>query len=81
MALLRIFLLAFNVGIVTFLIYRLLQIFRSQSSRKGIILIAGIFLLLVPVAMVAGLISITPVYILIYPVSISLFLYLIKEVG
>lgn len=80
MVLLRFLLLAFNAAIVTFLIYRLLQIYRSDYPRKMWIIAIGIVLLLVPVTMVIGFIKVTPVYILLYPVAISLYLYLIKNV-
>jgi hypothetical protein len=35
MMLIRILLLAFNVAVVTFLIYRLLQIYKSSDDKKG----------------------------------------------
>lgn len=76
----RILLLAFNVAVITFLIYRLLQIYESAYARKGWILLAGILLLLVPIAIIVGILRPTPAYLLIYPVAISLFLYLIKSV-
>jgi hypothetical protein len=79
MAILRILLLAFNVAIVTYLIYRMLQIYRSNDLRKDWKIGIGIFLLLVPVTMVAGIIRPTPVYLLLYPVAISLHLYLIRN--
>ena len=79
MAILRILLLAFNVAIVTYLVYRLLQTYKSADSQRGWKIGIGIFLLLVPVAMVAGLLKPSPAYLLIYPVAISLHLYLIRN--
>lgn len=79
MGLVRIVLLAFNVAIVTFLVYRLLQIYRSSSARKGLIVATGVFLLLLPVTVLVGFIKPTAVYIFIYPVAISLFIYLTKS--
>ncbi len=79
MALLRILLLAFNVAIVTYLIYRMLQIYRSNDLQKGWKIGIGILLLLVPVTMVIGIIRPSPVYMLLYPVAISLHLYLIRN--
>jgi hypothetical protein len=81
MALLRILLLAFNVAIVTFLVYRLLQIYRSFSSRKELIMVGGIFLLLLPVTMMVGFIKPTAMYILLYPVATALFIYLTRSEG
>jgi hypothetical protein len=79
MILIRIFLLAFNVAVVTYLIYRLLQIYRSNDDQKGWKIAIGIFLLLVPVTMIVGFIRPTPVYLFLYPVAISLHLYLIRN--
>ncbi len=79
MAYLRIFLLAFNVAIVTYLIYRMLQIYRSNDLQKGWKIGIGIFLLLVPMTMLIGIIRPSPVYLLLFPVAISLHLYLIRN--
>ena len=79
MGFLRILLLAFNEAIVTHLIYRMLQIYRSNDLQKGWKIGIGIFLLLIPVTMVVGIIRPTPVYLLLYPVAISLHLYLIRN--
>lgn len=81
MALLRILLVAFNVAIVTFLVYRLLQICGSASPRKGLIIASGVFLLLLPVTILVGFIKPTAIYIILYPVAISLFVYLTKNEG
>jgi hypothetical protein len=81
MILLRVLLIAFNVAILTFLVYRLLQIYRSASPRKGLIIAGGIFLLLLPVTILVGFIKPTILYILLYPIAISLFIYLIKSEG
>lgn len=73
--------MAFNVGIFTFLIYRLLQVYQMQMepSRKRVMLAIGILLLIAPVSLLSGFIRTSPAYMFIYPVAISLFLYLIKE--
>ncbi|MDZ7649754.1 MAG: hypothetical protein U5K54_22870 [Cytophagales bacterium] len=65
MILIRIFLLAFNVAVVTYLIYRLLQIYKSNSPNKNWTLGIGIFLLLVPVTMLMGFLKPTPIYLFI----------------
>lgn len=80
MILLRFLLLTFNAAVVTFLLYRLLQVYRTNHDRKFWIILIGILLLLVPVTMVMGFIKPTAVYVLLYPVAISLYLYLIKNV-
>ncbi len=80
MILLRFLLLAFNAAVITFLIYRLLQVYRTNHDRKFWIILTGILLLLLPVTMLIGFIKPTAVYILLYPVAISLYLYLIKNV-
>jgi len=77
--LIRILLLAFNVAVVTYLIYRLLQIYKSNDNQKGWEIGIGIFLLLVPITMIFGFIKPTPVYLLLYPVAISLHLYFIRN--
>jgi len=74
----RILLMIFNVGIVALLIYRLLQVYQTQMepSRKRIIVITGIFLLLLPTTMLLRLIPISFLYFFIYPLGIALFLYI-----
>jgi hypothetical protein len=72
-------LLAFNVAVVTYLIYRLLQIYKSDENQKGWKIGIGIFLLLVPVTMLFGFIKTSPLYLFLYPVAISLHLYLIRN--
>lgn len=79
MPLFRIFLIAFNVVLITFLVYRLMQIFRSNSTAKRWILPIGIFLLLLPSLMLVGILRSSAAYILVYPVAIGLFIYLIKD--
>lgn len=74
----RILLMVFNVAAVAILIYRLIQISQIQMepSRKRIIMITGIVLLLLPVSMLLRFIPPTILYFFIYPLGISLFLYL-----
>ena len=81
MILLRLFVMAFNVAVVSFLIYRMLQVYKGpmERSRKTIILAGGIILLLAPLGMFFRIFGPTPSYFLIYPVAISLFLYLTKQ--
>jgi hypothetical protein len=79
MRLIQILLLAFNVAVVTYLIYRLLQIYKSNDDQKGWKIGIGIFLLLVPIIMIFGFVKSTLVYLFLYPVAISLHLYLIRN--
>jgi hypothetical protein len=79
MILIRMLLLAFNVAVVTYLIYRLLQIYKSDEDQKSWKIGIGIFLLLVPITMLFGFIKATPIYLFLYPVAISLHLYLIRN--
>lgn len=79
MLILRVLLIAFNVSIITYMIYRLMQVYRSCSSNKGWILIVGIFLLLLPTTILMGFIKVSAIYVLVYPVAIGLFLYFIKD--
>ena len=75
----RVLLAAFNVVIVTLLVYRLVQVYRSYSTNKSWILSIGIFLILLPSVMLLGFIRPSMIYILIYPVAIGLFLFFIKD--
>lgn len=81
MVVLRIFLIAFNVAVVTFLIYRLFMVVRESmdKSKRILIITGGIMLLLAPIGMFIGIFMPTFQYFIIYPVAISLFLYLTKQ--
>jgi len=78
---LRFVLVVFNVAVITFLIYRLLQLVRApmERSTKTIAVIAGIMLLLAPIGMFFGIFSASPQYFFVYPVAISLFLYMVRQ--
>lgn len=78
---LRLLLLAFNVAVVTFLIYRMLQVAKQpiSKSKKGFILAGGIILLLVPFGIFLRIFVPTAQYFVIYPVAIFFFLYLTKQ--
>jgi hypothetical protein len=81
MVLLRFLILAFNVAVVTFLIYKMLQIIKQpiSSSKKAIVITGGIILLLVPFDVFLRVSALTPQYFIIYPVAIFFFLYLTKQ--
>lgn len=82
MVILRLLLIAFNVAVVTYLIYRMFQVIKDPymtQGRKTLIIVAGVILLLAPFSMFFGIMNASFLYFMIYPVAISLFLYLIRE--
>jgi hypothetical protein len=81
MALLRILLIVFNVAIVTFLIYEMIRVAREpmEKSKKILIMVGGCLLLLAPLGMFLKFFAPTFQYFIIYPVAISLFIYLTKK--
>lgn len=81
MTLLRLFLLVFNVAVVSFLIYRMLEVARQrvERSKKMIIIAGGIILLLAPFGIFLRIFAPTAQYFIIYPVAIGLFIYLSKQ--
>lgn len=82
MALLRLFIIAFNVVIVTYLVYRLFIVIQEPIVRwkKILVVLAGLILLFSPVSMFIGTFRPGMQYFLLYPVAILIFLYLIREV-
>lgn len=82
MILLRFLLLAFNVAVVGFLIYRMLQVFKQPMppSKKIMIMIGGVILLLAPLGIFLGFFIPSFQYIFIYPVAIAMYLYMIREI-
>ena len=80
MVVLRFLLMVFNVAVVTFLVYKLILIGNQpmEKSKKILIVVGGILLLLAPLGMFMGIFMPTFQYFIIYPVAISLFLYLTK---
>ena len=82
MILIRFLVIAFNVVVVTFLIYRMLQVVKLpiKRSRKVIILLGGLILLFAPFGMFFRFFMPTFQYFLIYPVAIALYLYMIREI-
>lgn len=78
----RVLVIAFNVVVVTFLIYRMFQVAQQQqipASRKFLVILAGVILILAPLGIFVGLMRPGFQYFLIYPVAVSLFLYLIRQ--
>ena len=83
MAILRLLLIAFNVVIIGFLIYKMVDVIRRpmEKTRKTMILIGGTVLLLAPLGMFFRFFAPTPQYFLVYPVAIFMFLYLTKQLS
>ncbi|HNR73731.1 MAG: hypothetical protein UZ12_BCD005000054 [Bacteroidetes bacterium OLB12] len=79
MILIRILLLAFNVAVVAYLIYRILQIQKTDNPNKTWIIVISIFLLLLPATMLMGFVRPSAVYLLLYPLAIAVHLYLIRN--
>jgi hypothetical protein len=81
MLILRFLVLLFNVAVITFLIYRMFGIAKQPlpKTKKAVILTAGIFLLIVPFSFFLKIFPPSMLYFLVYPVAVSLFVYLIRE--
>jgi hypothetical protein len=81
MVALRFLLIVFNVAVVTFLIYRIFAVIKEpiERSKKTLIVTGGCLLLLAPFGMFFGFFGASPQYFVVYPVAISLFLYLTKQ--
>ena len=82
MILLRFFVTAFNVVVVAFLIYRMLQVIKQpmERSKKIAVMLGGILLLLAPFGIFLRFFLPSYQYFLIYPVAIALYLYMIREI-
>ncbi|HEX8039089.1 MAG TPA: hypothetical protein VF490_08045 [Chryseosolibacter sp.] len=83
MVLLRFVLLVFNVAIISFLIYKMVDVYRRpmEKSKKAMILIGGAILLLAPMGIFFRFFAPTPQYFIVYPVAIFMFLYLTKQLS
>ncbi len=78
---LRFLLMAFNVAVICFLIYKMVTVVNTpvERSRKVIFLIGGTLLLLAPMGIFLRFFGAAPQYFLIYPVAIFLFLYFTRQ--
>ena len=83
MGFLRLFVIAFNVVVIAFLIYKMVDVIRRpmEKTRKTLILVGGAILLLAPLGMFFRFFAPAPQYFLVYPVAIFLFLYLTKQLA
>lgn len=82
MVILRLLLIAFNVVVVTYLVYRLFIVIQEPivKWKKTLVLVAGLLLLFAPLSMFIDVFRPSIQYFMVYPVAIVLFLYLIREV-
>ena len=82
MGVIRFFVIAFNVFVVGFLVYRMLQVARIpiRSWKKTFIILGGLILLFAPIGMFLRFFAPTTQYFLIYPVAIAIYLYMIREI-
>ena len=83
MIILRFFLIAFNVAIIGFLIYRMVDVISRplEKTKKAMILTGGTLLLLAPLGIFFGFFAASPQYFIVYPVAIFMFLYLTKQLS
>jgi len=81
MVILRFLVLFFNVAVVTFLIYRMFEVIKQPipKTKKVPIIGTGVFLLIFPFAFFFRIIPLSTIYFFVYPVAVSLFIYLIRE--
>lgn len=81
MILLRFLLLVFNVAVIGYLIFYMVEAFKQPMDRgKKILIVAGgICLLLAPLGIFFKIFLPTAQYVVIYPVAISLFIYFTKK--
>ena len=79
--LLRFLVLAFNVAVIGFLIYRLLTLGKvpMETQKKAAIIAGGVLLLVAPIGMFIGFFPPSMSYFLIYPLVISIYLYMIRQ--
>ena len=73
-------LLLLNTIAFALLVHRLLKIYSQLpvSPKKSIVMTAGFILLVLPVTMIIGFIKPTPVYLVVYPIGIGMFVYLFR---
>ncbi|MEX1238591.1 MAG: hypothetical protein WEB30_02710 [Cyclobacteriaceae bacterium] len=83
MIVIRFVLLVFNVAIISFLIYKMVDVIRRpmEKSKKAMILIGGTLLLLAPLGIFFRFFAATPQYFVVYPLAIFMFLYLTKQLS
>lgn len=81
MLILRILIVAFNVVVVTYLIWRILEVIKQPLLpwKKTVVIVGALILLFAPLGIFLKFFAPSMQYFLIYPVAISLYLYMIRE--
>lgn len=76
----RLILMLVNSIAFGFLIYHLVRIIQvvPTGTKKTLTLAAGIILILLPVVMLVGFVKPTAVYMLVYPIGIGAFIYMVR---
>jgi hypothetical protein len=82
MLLFRFLVITFNVAVISYLLYRMLEVIKvpMQRWKKTFILVGGVILLLAPLGIFLRFFMPTLQYFVIYPVAIALYLYMIREI-
>ncbi len=81
MILIRLFVLVFNVVVVTYLIFEMIRIARvpMEKWRKWLIIAGGTVLLISPLGMLVRIVPASMQYFLIYPVAVALYAFMIRR--
>lgn len=81
MLILRFVIVAFNVVVVTFLLWRILEVIKQPLPgwKKTVVIIGALILLFAPLGIFLRFFAPTFQYFLIYPIAIGLYLYMIRE--
>jgi len=82
MRLLQLFVIVFNVVVIGYLLYRMLELVKVPMPRwkKTFILLGGLILLFAPMGIFLRFFMPTIQYFMIYPVAIAIYLYMIREI-
>jgi hypothetical protein len=83
MILFRFFVIAFNVAIVAFLIYKMVMMVISSDppSKKVVFILGATILLLAPLGIFFRFFALTPQYFIVYPIAIIFFMYFTKQLS
>jgi hypothetical protein len=81
MGVLRLFLLLFNVAVIGYLVFEIINTLRTpmERTKRTVILVGGVLLLLAPFGIFLRFFAPTIQYVFIYPLAIALFIYLTKR--
>lgn len=79
MVILRLLLLAFNVAVVSYLVFQLLVVYKTRHPHRNWYIALGTLLLLAPVAVVVGAVKPAASYLFLYPVALAVLIYFIRS--